>query len=333
MPHPPQSVVVESVGAYLPAKIVTNADWERRVDTSDEWIITRTGIRERRIATPDEASSDMAIRASQIALERGAIDPETIDLLIVSTITPDSACPATCVFVQEALGLKNVLAFDLNMACSGFLYALEVGRQMTMSGQYRRTLIIGAEKLSTLTNEEDRSTCVLFGDGAGAAILKGSDRPDVGLMSAIVDVDGRYARAIYVSAGGSRQPITVEELKNRRHFLAMNGKETFKLSVRCMEKALLDVLDRHCIPIDRIDCIVPHQANARIIETLAERLNIGIDRFYINIDRVGNTSSASIPIALAEAVECGRIAPGHTVAFVAFGAGLAWGASLLKYGV
>ncbi|MDR1665965.1 MAG: ketoacyl-ACP synthase III [Puniceicoccales bacterium] len=331
MGKPPRSVVIESIGHYLPHSVLTNADLVNRVDTSEEWIVTRTGIRERRLADASQASSDLAVEAVRSALAKGNVDPSTVDLLIVSTVTPDRIFPSTAAFIQAKVGLNQGMAFDLNATCSGFVYALEVGRQMMLTGAYRRALVVGTDKLSSLTDWEDRATCILFGDGAGAAILVGTDEPNEGLFEAVAGVDGTQWELLFVPAGGSRHPACLETLGKREHFIKMNGRELFKLAVRWMEKSISDLMKKHGLEWEQVDCIVPHQANVRICEALADRLRLPMDRFYLNIDRVGNTSSASIPIALSEALEEGRILPGHNVILASFGGGLTWAASLIKF--
>ncbi len=326
-----KSVIIESLGYYLPENVVTNDDLAKRMDTSDEWIRTRTGIRERRIAEASQATSDLAVKACLAAFEKANIDKNTIDLLIVATMSPDMAFPATATLLQAKLVLKNIMAFDISAACSGFLYAMEVGRQMMLQGNYRRALIVGAEKMSSVLDWQDRATSVLFGDGAGAAILKRIDEPNYGLLGSVIGADGQQAELLCMPAGGSRFPINSEAIQNRQNFLKMNGKELFKFAVRWMEKAVLDLLEQHALELHQISCIVPHQANMRILEALAERLRLPIEKFYINIDRFANTSAASIPIALAEAVEKGCILPDQYVVLAAFGAGLTWSTSLLKY--
>lgn len=325
------SVIVSGTGSYLPAKVVSNEDLTRMVETTDEWIVTRTGIRERRVAAAGEVTSDMAVEASRQAIEAAGLKPEDIDLIIVATITPDMLFPSTACILQTKLKMRPVPAFDVEAACSGFLYVLDIAQAMLRSSNCRHALIVGAEKLSSIVDWTDRSTCVLFGDGAGAAVLSRSDSPGVGVLSSILGSDGDGGDILFMPGGGAIQPATAESVLSRQHFLKMNGKEVFKIAVRVMEKAALDILEEHQLAPEDIALIIPHQANIRIIEMLASRLKLPLDRFGLNIDRVGNTSAASIPLVLDEAVREGRVKPGDYVLMVAFGAGLTWGASLIRW--
>lgn len=325
------SVIVSGTGAYLPANVLTNEDLTRMVETSDEWIVTRTGIRERRIAAPDETTSDMSCAAARQAIEDAGLTPDDIDLLIVATITPDMLFPSTACILQNKLKLRNIPAFDIEAACSGFVYMLDVAQAMLRSGNCRHALIVGAEKLSAIVDWTDRSTCVLFGDGAGAVVLSRSDAPNVGVFSSILGSDGSGGDMLYMPGGGAVQPATVDSVRAKQHFLKMNGKEVFKVAVRIMEKATLEILERHKLSPEDVALIVPHQANIRIIEMLASRLKLPLERFGLNIDRLGNTSAASIPLVLDEARRNGRIKTGDVVVMVAFGAGTTWGASLIRW--
>jgi 3-oxoacyl-[acyl-carrier-protein] synthase-3 len=321
---------ITSVGAYVPEKILTNADLERMVDTSDEWIVTRTGIRERRLAAENEYTSDMAAKAALRAMENGNISAEQIDLIIVATITPDMPFPATACLVQQKIGARRAAAFDVEAACSGFIYALEVGQQFIMSRTYETVLVIGAEKLSSIIDWSDRNTCVLFGDGAGAAILQ--HRPDAhGLLTACMGADGTQAELLYMPGGGSRCPATVESVKSRLHHLRMDGKETFKNAVNAMYTAAQEALRRCEIDISKIKCVIPHQANRRIIDAVGDRLGVTPDQLFVNLDKYGNTSAASVAIALDEAVRTSRIQRGDLVLMVVFGAGLTWGAAVIEW--
>lgn len=325
------SVIISGIGFYTPSKVLTNDELSTFVDTSDEWIRTRSGIRERRIAAPDEGTSDMGVAAAKAALADAGLKAEDVDLLIVGTMTPDLTFPSTACLIQHKLGLRTVPALDVAAACSGFLYTLDVAASMLRGGNYRTALVIGAEKMSSMLNWNDRTTCVLFGDGAGACVLRTTDRPGVGLLDSNLGADGSNPSLLYMPAGGSSCPASVESVKAGLHYLKMNGREVFKLAVKGMETASLQVLRRQGLSADDITCVIPHQANIRIIEALADRLGIGMDRFVINIDRYGNTSAASIPIALAEARAEGRIHSGDSILLAAFGAGLTWGASLIKW--
>ena len=296
------STVILGTGAYAPSRVLTNDELSKTVDTSDEWIRTRTGIRERRIAGPDEATSDMAVQAALAALADAGLTKADIDLLIVATITPDYPMPAAACVVQHKLGLRtNVACFDLNAACSGFVYALDTGCAMLSSGRYRHALIIGVEKLSAVVDWQDRTTCVLFGDGAGAAVIGVSNQPDVGLLGTKLGAYGESVDLLWITHGGSSNPTTAESIAARDHCIKMKGKEVFKLAVRAMDEAARDILEQHKVTADQIALVIPHQANLRIIESISQYLELPMDRFFVNVDRYGNTSAASIPIALDEA--------------------------------
>lgn len=325
------SVIVKGVGSYSPPEVLTNDDLSKLVETSDEWIRTRTGIRERRIAADDEYTSDLATKAARCAIEQAGISPDEIDLVIVATITPDMPFPSTACLVQKKLGLRKVPAFDIEAACSGFLYALEVGTNMIKGGGIRNALIIGAEKLSSITNWEDRTTCVLFGDGAGAVILSPSEEEGVGVLGSLLGADGTETEILFMPAGGSARPPSADTVANKEHFLRMQGNQVFKIAVRAMEQSALGILEKHGLKADDINCVIPHQANNRIIEALSTRLGIGMERFKVNLDRFGNTSAASIPIALDEAHRNGRFRSGDHLLLVAFGAGLTWASTLIKW--
>jgi 3-oxoacyl-[acyl-carrier-protein] synthase-3 len=321
---------IAGVGSYVPAKTLTNADLEKMVETSDEWITTRTGIKARHIAAEDEFTSDLGAKAARRAMEKVGITADQLDLIIVATITPDMPFPSTACLIQQKLGAKRAAAFDLEAACSGFIYALEIGQQFIMSRTYDTVLVIGAEKLSSITDWTDRNTCVLFGDGAGAAILQ--SRPSShGLLTAVMGADGEKADLLFMPAGGSRRPACVDSVNNRLHFLRMEGKETFKNAVQAMETAAREALKRCELDITQIKCIIPHQANLRIIDAVGERLGAKPEQLFINLDKYGNTSAASVAIALDEAVESGRIQRGDLILLVVFGAGLTWGAAVIEW--
>lgn len=321
---------IASVGSYVPSKVLTNADLEKMVDTSDEWITTRTGIRERHIAAADEFTSDLGAEAARRAMQKAGITADQIDLIIVATITPDMPFPSTACLVQHKIGAKRAAAFDLEAACSGFIYALEIGQQFIMSRTYDTVLVIGAEKLSAITDWTDRNTCVLFGDGAGAAILQ--TRPSShGLLTAVMGADGDKSELLFMPAGGSRCPATVETVNSRLHYLRMEGKETFKNAVQAMQTAATEALQRCEIDITKIKCIIPHQANRRIIDAVGDRLGAKPEQLFVNLDKYGNTSAASVAIALDEAVESGRIQRGDLILLVVFGAGLTWGAAVIEW--
>lgn len=325
------SCIIKGVGAYAPERVLTNEDLSRMVDTSDEWIVTRTGIRERRIASDREATSDLAAEAGRRAIADAGLKPSDIDMVVTATVTPDMVFPSTSCLVQSRLGLRHVPAFDVEAACSGFLYALEMGSSLLRSGAYQNVLVIGAEKLSTVVDWQDRTTCVLFGDGAGACVLSWSDEPGYGVLGTSLGANGSEAELLKVPAGGSRMPGSATTLDSRMHFIKMQGREVFKAAVRVMEQAALDQLAANGVSPDEVACVIPHQANMRIIESLAGRLNIPLERFAINVDRYGNTSAASIPLALAEAAGEGRFHHGDYLLMVGFGGGLTWGASLVRW--
>ncbi len=321
---------ITAVGAYVPERVLTNADLERMVNTSDEWITSRTGIKERRLAAPDEFTSDLAAKAARRALERAQVLPEDIDLIIVATITPDMLFPCTACIVQQKLGARRAAAFDIEAACSGFIYALEIGQQFITSRTYDTVLVIGAEKLSSIVDWSDRNTCVLFGDGAGAAVLQ--NRPNAhGLLTACMGADGSKGGLLYMPGGGSRVPATAESVNSRLHFLRMEGRETFKSAVNAMYTAAQESLRRCNLDIGRIKCVIPHQANQRIIEAVGERLGARPDQLFINLHKFGNTSAASVAIALDEAVGSGRIERGDLILLMVFGAGLTWAAAVIEW--
>lgn len=321
---------IAGVGAYVPAKVLTNADLAKMVDTSDEWITTRTGIKERRIAAKDEFTSDMAAKAALRAIKSAGITAEQIDLIIVATLTPDMVFPSTACLVQQKIGARCVAAFDMEAACSGFIYGLEIGHQFIMSHTYDTVLVIGAEKLSSIVDWKDRNTCVLFGDGAGAAILQ--SRPGShGLLTAVMGADGSKADLLYMPGGGSRCPATSDSVAARQHYLRMEGKDTFKNAVQAMCSAAKEALRRCELSISQIKCIIPHQANRRIIDAVGDRLGASPGQLFINLDRYGNTSAASVAIALDEAVSTGRIQRGDLILLVVFGAGLTWGAAVIEW--
>jgi 3-oxoacyl-[acyl-carrier-protein] synthase-3 len=321
---------ITGVGAYVPARILTNADLEKMVDTSDEWITTRTGVRERRLAADDEFTSDLAAKAAVAAMQRAGVTGEQIELIITATITPDMPFPSTSCLVQKKIGARRAAAFDLEAACSGFIYGLEVAQQFIMSRTYDTVLVIGAEKLSSIVDWKDRNTCVLFGDGAGAAVLQ--NRPNAhGLLTAVMGADGEKADLLFMPGGGSRCPATIQSVNDRMHFLRMEGKETFKNAVQAMQTAAEEALRRCEIDISRVKCIIPHQANRRIIEAVGERLGARPEQLFINVQRYGNTSAASVAIALDEAVSSGMIQRGDLILMIVFGAGLTWGAAVIEW--
>lgn len=317
-------------GSYLPEKILTNQELEKRVDTSDQWIQERTGIRERRIASDKEATSDLAVAAAQRALANAGVEPDELDFIIVATGTPDMLFPSTACLVQDRLWAKRAMAFDLSAACSGFVYALSVADQYIKSGGAKTVLVIGSEVMSRLMDWTDRSTCILFGDGAGAALLR-AEEGDRGVLSSHLHSDGSLWDLICVPGGGSRNPPSEAVLDQRLNFLKMKGSETFKVAVRALEECAREALTANGLAPEDLKLVVPHQANLRIIRAVADRLGVPMEQVVINLDRVGNTSAASIPIALDEAVQKGRLSSGDLVLLAAFGGGLTWGSALLRW--
>jgi len=325
-----RTCAIAGVGAYVPARVLTNAELEKMVDTTDEWITSRTGIKERRIAAKDEFTSDLAAKAAQRAMKAAGVTGEEIDLIIVATITPDMVFPSTACLVQQKIGARRAAAFDLEAACSGFIYGLEIAQQFIMSRTYDTVLVIGAEKLSSIVDWQDRNTCVLFGDGAGAAILQNRTTSH-GLLTAVMGADGSKADLLHMPGGGSRCPATTESVSSRLHYLRMEGKETFKHAVQAMMNAAQEALRRCELDIKQIKCVIPHQANRRIIDAVGERLGATPGQLFVNLDRYGNTSAASVAIALDEAVNSGRIQRGDLILLVVFGAGLTWGAAVIEW--
>jgi|HigsolmetaAR202D_1030399.scaffolds.fasta_scaffold00019_76 3-oxoacyl-(acyl-carrier-protein) synthase III len=318
-------------GMAVPDQVVTNADLEKRIDTSDEWIRTRTGIRERRVVGPNEYTSTLATRAGREALERAGVDPSEIDLVILATCTPDRPFPATACTVQSNLGLRNAGAFDLGAACSGFVYGISVATGMIRSGMNRKVLLVAADIFTHYINWNDRNTCILFGDGAGAVVLEATDQP-YGLLSSVMGAWGDGEDLMAVEAGGTRLPATPETLDKGQQYVYMQGREIFKHAVRGMGDSSLQVISEAGLTPDQIDLIVPHQANIRIIEATAKRLELSMDRVFVNLDRYGNTSAASVPIALYEAVASGRLQDGSHVLLTSFGGGLTWASGVLRWG-
>ncbi|MCX7805666.1 MAG: ketoacyl-ACP synthase III [Planctomycetota bacterium] len=317
-------------GSYLPEKRITNADLERMVDTSDEWIMTRTGIRERRMAAPGQTTSDLAVEASRRALASAGIGAKDLDMIIVATLTPDALLPATACLVQHKLGARFVGSFDVVAACSGFVYSLSIADLFIRSGAARHVLVVGADVLSRVVDYTDRGTCVLFGDGSGAVIMgPGNGRAEV--LYTKLHADGSGAQKLYIPAGGSALPASRETVDGRMHFIKLAGREIFRFAVTATAEAIREAMaDLMLSPAD-IGAVIPHQANIRIIDSVAERLPIARDRYFLNLDRYGNTSAASIPIALDEAAGCGFLNPGKHVILAAFGEGLTWGSAVLRW--
>lgn len=324
--------VISGLGTYAPAKILTNHDLERIVDTNDEWILTRTGIRERHIAGPDESTTDMAVEASKLALAEAGISGDQLDFIIVATNTPDTLFPSTAARLQSQLTAVPVPGFDLQAGCTGLIYALAMGSGLIQSGVYRKILVVGADKLSSITDYQDRTTAVLFGDAAGAMVLEADTETEYGILGSYLKADGRCGDLLSLPAGGSRLPASENTVRERQHFLKMNGNETFRFAVKAMPEAVEEGLKAAGLTLDAMDLLVPHQANLRIIDAATRRFNLDPDRVVVNIERYGNTSVATIPLALEDARRDGRLRPGHIVVLVAFGAGLTWGSNVIRWG-
>lgn len=318
-------------GSYTPEKILTNQDLEKIVDTNDEWITTRTGIRERHIASDDQATSDLALIAAQRALESAGIEASELDLILVATCTPDMAFPSTSTLVQHRLGATNAFAMDLGAACSGFIFALETARNFLQGGKYKTALVIGAEKMSSLLNWQDRSTCILFGDGAGAAIIRNEEGTAGGLGPCILGSNGSLSKLLSVPAGGTRIPTTSKVLEERSNTITMSGQEVFKHAVVNMTKTAKKLLKEAGWKPEELAMVIPHQANHRILEAIRTRVGVEKENVFVNVDKYGNTSAASIGIALDEAVKQGRLKPGDRAMILAFGAGFTWGGMLFEW--
>ncbi len=325
-----RSVGIAGSGFYVPKKVLTNFDLEKMVDTTDEWIRTRTGIRERRIADDNEATSDLAVEAARKALEDAQISPQKIDLIIVATLSPDYLFPSTACLVQDKLGIKDAWAFDVEAACSAFIYALSVAEAYIKSGACKTALVIGAEVFSRIVDWKDRNSCILMGDGAGAVVLKEVENGK-GILSTHLGADGSGASLLKQPAGGSRLPASEETVRQGLHYFKMQGNNVFKLAVRIMSESVITALKRAGLSNKDIDLIIPHQANIRILNAMVKRLSLPMEKLMINLDKYGNTTAASIPIALDEAVKQGRIKEGDIVVLVAFGAGLTWGAAVIRW--
>jgi 3-oxoacyl-[acyl-carrier-protein] synthase-3 len=326
-----RTVSIIGTGSYVPDKILTNQDLSRMVDTSDEWITTRTGIKERRIAAKEEQTSDMATKAALKAMEQAEISAKEIDLILVATATPDMLFPATACFVQKKISAHKAACLDISAACAGFLFGVEIAQQFITSHTYDTVLVIGAEKLTSITNWTDRNTCVLFGDGAGAAILRHRGEGAHGVISTHIGSDGRYSDILFMPGGGSRCPITAENAHLNLATIHMSGKEVYKQAVTAMITATQKALDQAGLSIEDISCVIPHQANFRIIEAIADRLGIPVEKFYVNLDKYGNTSAAAVAIALDEANRSGRIKTGDYVLMVVFGGGLTWASTVIEW--
>lgn len=324
-----KSAKIVGLGKYLPPKVLTNSDLEKLVDTSNEWITTRCGIKERRIVEKGVGSSQLAYQASLVALKRAGIKPQDLDLIIVATITPDRQFPSTACYLQHYLKASHACCFDISAACAGFVYALTSAWQMLKGGLYKNALVVGSEVLSSVTDWKDRSTCVLFGDGAGAAVLCGTNKG--GFLSSYLGADGSQADILLIPAGGSRQPASEGTVKDRQHYIKMKGNELFRIAVRLMVNAAQKALKEAGLTAQVVDLLIPHQANERILSAVAKRLKMTSDKVYVNIDRYGNMSSASSAVALCEAYEEGKIKKDNIIMFDAFGGGLVWGSCVIKW--
>ncbi len=329
-PCEPKGARVTGIGHYVPERVLTNSDLEKIVDTSDEWIVTRSGIRERRVAAENQASSDLVFEASKAALEDAGVDPKDLDMILVATITPDSALPSTGCIVQDKLGAKKAAAFDLAAACSGFIYGLSLATAMIATGKAKKILLAGVEILTRIADYNDRATCVLFGDGCGAVVIEEGE-PGEGILSTYLQSDGGLGELLYVPGGGSRMPLTEERLREGQQYVKMKGDGLFKYAVRSMVDAAKRTLKEANLSVSDVNYLIPHQANIRIIEGVRKRLKLEKEQVVVNIDRIGNTSSASIPIALSELKEGGTLKKDDLVIMVAFGGGLTWGAALMRY--
>jgi 3-oxoacyl-[acyl-carrier-protein] synthase-3 len=323
--------LITGTGSYAPDKVLTNADLERMVATNDQWIVERTGIKERRIAAPEQASSDLAYLASVPALAQAGLAPEDLELIVVGTVTPDYQFPSCAAVLQGRLGNKRAFAFDVSAACAGSLYALSVADRFVASGQARNALVVGVETLSRITDWTDRNTCVLFGDGAGAMVLQPTDDPRRGVINVKLHSDGSLVPILLMPGGGSREPINQGLIDRKTHFVKMNGREVFKVAVRALEESCREALAEEKLAPSDITWVCAHQANKRIIDATLQRLGIPQEKCWMNVEKYGNTSSASVPMTLDEANRAGWLKPGDVVLMTAIGAGMAWGASLLRW--
>jgi 3-oxoacyl-[acyl-carrier-protein] synthase III len=323
--------LIVGTGCYSPQKVLTNADLEKMVSTSDEWIVDRTGIRERHIAAPEQATSDFAVAAAQRALEMARIAPEAVELIIVGTVTPDMPWPSTACLIQGRLGNKKAFAFDVSAACAGSLYALSIADRFVSTGAVKNAVVLGAETLSRITDWKDRNTCVLFGDGAGAMVLAPTEDPRRGVQSMHLHTDGSMWPILQLSAGGSRQPLTPELIAGGAQYLKMNGREVYKVAVRALEEVSREALAANRLTAGDVNCVIAHQANKRILDATLSRLGIPSSKCWMNLEKYGNTSSASVPTTLDEANRAGWLKPGDTILLMAIGAGMAWGAGIVRW--
>ncbi|HHT9114866.1 MAG: ketoacyl-ACP synthase III [Planctomycetes bacterium] len=325
-----QRASITGIGSYLPDKVLTNYDLEKMVDTSNDWIIQRTGIKERRIVENGVTTSDLATQASLRAMEDAGVSPKDLDMIITSTITPDHIFPSTSCYIQQKIGATRACAFDILAACAGFIYAMSIGQSFINSGAMKTVLVVGAECLSKITDYTDRATCVLFGDGAGAVIIQRNPVKHE-ILSSNLAADGSEADVLIMPGGGARNPASLESIQQRLHYIQFKGKEVFKLAINNITNLILETTKENGLTLDDIDLIIPHQSNLRIIEATMEKLGLPMEKAFVNIDKYGNTSSASVPIAIDEARKDGRLRKGNIVMLVAFGGGLTWGSSLIRW--
>jgi len=323
--------VILGTGSELPNKIITNADLESLIETTDEWITVRTGIKQRRVLEEGKGNADMAYQAALRALEDAKLEPNDLDAIVMGTVTADYPFPSSACVLEDMLGARKAFSFDVNAACSGFLNALAISDSFIRTGLINNALVVGSDALSRLLNWEDRTTCILFGDAAGAVVLGSVENGNKGILSTRLRTDGSHVKTLYVPAGGSRNPTNPETVQNNEHTIMMNGKEVFKVAVRSMEEISRQALKEAGVTIDQVSLVIPHQANRRIIEALADRLDVPLEKVMINLDKYGNTSAASVPVALDEARRTGRIKAGDVVLLNAFGAGFAWGAAVVRF--
>jgi len=325
-----EKVSITGIGSYLPRKILTNYDLEKMIDTTNDWIIQRTGIKERRIIENGVTTSDLATKASLKAMKDAKVSPKDLDMIITSTITPDHFFPSTSCYIQQKIGATRASAFDILAACAGFIYAISIGQSFVSSGAAKTVLVVGAECLSKITDYKDRTTCVLFGDGAGAVILQKSEKKHQILYTNLA-ADGSQADVLIMPGGGARNPASLESVQKRMHYIQFKGKEVFKLAINNITKLIIETAKKNNLKPKDIDLIIPHQSNLRIIEATMQKLGLPMEKAFVNIDKYGNTSSASIPIAIDEARKAGRLRKGNIVMLVAFGGGLTWGSSLIRW--
>ncbi|MDP6636433.1 MAG: beta-ketoacyl-ACP synthase III [Phycisphaerae bacterium] len=321
---------IAGLGSAVPEKVLSNADLEQMLDTNDEWITQRTGIKERRIVSDGQSTVTLAVEAATEALNQAGMSADELDLIICATITPEMPLPTTACVIQSELGVKGIPAFDVAAACSGYIYALTVGSQFINTGTYKRVLVIGVDILSSITDYEDRGSCILFGDGAGAAVLTASDDDEKGVIHTVLHAEGSGWDYIHIPAGGTRVRGTAETIANRDHFIKMRGRDVYKFAVEKMQWLLGDCLEKCNLSPDDVDMVIPHQVNLRVISSAAKKFNFPMDKVFVNIDKYGNTSAGSVPLAMSEAWRQGCIGPGSTIILVAFGAGLTWAGAVIK---